>query len=151
MHLAGNNGIFSDDDATQHFVSTLHHKESSVQALPGIYSNEEIGAETYAKFNNSFSRNRQLNLVKLLLAPPPQQQPQQHPQPQQQRQPQPGSSTTMILKISQQAITKFAKVCSSNINDAAGASAIFKLFQARPAILEKRPKGPATAAERRLL
>jgi hypothetical protein len=47
-----------------------------------------------------------------------------------------------MLKISRKAITKFAKVCSSY----AGASAIFKLFQARPALLENRIKRPPAGA-----
>jgi hypothetical protein len=52
----------------------------------------------------------------------------------------------MMLKISHKAITKLAAV--GNRNNATGASAIFKLFQARPALLEKRIKRPpaATAA-----
>jgi hypothetical protein len=71
--------------------------------------------------------NQQLNRVVLLLIPPPPTQ--QH-------------ATSMVLKISHKVITKFATVGSSN----AGASAMFKLFQARPALLEKRIKQPAVAA-----
>jgi hypothetical protein len=47
----------------------------------------------------------------------------------------------MMLKISHKAIMKFAMVPNN-----AGASAIFKLFQARPALLEKRLKRPAATA-----
>jgi Leucine Rich repeat len=120
--LWGNRDIFNDIDATQRFVSTLQHKESSVQQLPGIRPNAfsgNIREETYASINNSLTRNRQLNLLKLLLAPPEQQQ--QQPL---RRRPR---STMMMLKISHQAITKFATVTNK-----AGVSAIFKLFQARP-------------------
>jgi hypothetical protein len=46
----------------------------------------------------------------------------------------------MMLKIYHRAITKFA-----NVPQKAGASAMFKLFQARPALLEKRLKRPAVA------
>jgi hypothetical protein len=47
----------------------------------------------------------------------------------------------MILKISHAVITKFATVPNND-----GASAIFRLLQARPAILEKRLQLPAAAA-----
>jgi hypothetical protein len=50
----------------------------------------------------------------------------------------------MMLKISHKAITKFAKVPNN-----AGASAIFKLFQARPQLLEKRIKRPASTGSDR--
>jgi hypothetical protein len=48
----------------------------------------------------------------------------------------------MMLKVYHTAITKFATVAPSN----AGASAIFKLLQARPALLVKRIQPPAAAA-----
>jgi hypothetical protein len=32
--LYGNEGLFIDQDATQHFVSTLQHKTSTLQRLP---------------------------------------------------------------------------------------------------------------------
>jgi hypothetical protein len=85
---------------------------------------------SYASFQSSFIRNQQLNRVALLLAPQPaplqRQQQKQH----------------ATLKITHKAITKFAKVGSSNYT---GASAIFKLFQIRPALLEKRIKRPSPA------
>ena len=46
-----------------------------------------------------------------------------------------------MLKISHVAITKFAAVANN-----AGASAIFKLLQARPVLLQKRIKRPSSAA-----
>jgi hypothetical protein len=49
----------------------------------------------------------------------------------------------MMLKISHKAIAKFANVDDGNNN---GTSAIFKLFQVRPVLLEKRMKRPPTAA-----
>jgi hypothetical protein len=122
--------VFNDEDATQHFVTTLQHQKSSVQELPGIDADNFPGrnsAASYASIKNSLIRNRLLNRVNLLLAPPPSQQ--QH---QQQR-----NAATMMLKSWHKAITKFAKVPNN-----AGASAIFKLFQARPQLLEKRIKRP---------
>jgi hypothetical protein len=47
----------------------------------------------------------------------------------------------MLLKLSHKAIGKFAMVPNN-----AGASAIFKLFQARPQLLEKRLKPPPPVA-----
>jgi hypothetical protein len=83
--------------------------------------------------NNSLTRNRQLNNVHLLLAPLSLRQ----------HQPPPTGTTTitMWIKTCLKAITKFATVPNH-----AGASAIFKLFQARPALLETRIKRPAAAA-----
>jgi hypothetical protein len=87
----------------------------------------KIRTATDASINNSLKRNLQLNRVTSLLVPPPppslQRQQQQH-------------ATNMILKISHKAITKFAAV--GNSNNAAGASAILKLFQIRPGLLGKR-------------
>jgi Leucine Rich repeat len=128
--------VFNDENATQHFVTTLQHKKSAVQKLPGINEDDFYldGAKVSSHYNtiiNSLSRNRQLNSLNLLLAPPP------PPLPQQQQQRNVG---TMMLKISHKAIAKFAMVANN-----AGASAIFKLFQARPAVLEKRLKRPAPA------
>jgi hypothetical protein len=53
----------------------------------------------------------------------------------------------IMLKVWHKAITKFALVVPNN----AGASAIFKLFKARPQLLEKRIKRPvdATAGSRK--
>ena len=49
---------------------------------------------------------------------------------------------TMMLKTWHKAIAKFAMVRNNN----AGASAIFKLFTARPQLLEKRLKRPPPTA-----
>jgi hypothetical protein len=64
-------------------------------------------------------RNQQLNRVGLLLVAPPPLQRQQH-------------AISMMRKISYKVITEFATVPNHS-----GASAIFKLFQVRPALLEK--------------
>jgi hypothetical protein len=127
--------VFNDEDATHHFVTTLQHQNSTVQELPEIndYNFPTVYAQkfptaSYASIKNSLIRNRQLNRANLLLAPPPPQQQQRN-------------AGTMMLKISHKAITKFAVA-----PDNAGASAIFKLFQARPALLEKRIKRPAYVA-----
>jgi hypothetical protein len=94
----------------------------------------------YASIKRSLKRNEQLNRVTLLLVSPPPPPPMLRQQQQQQQQQQ-QNTTSMMLKISHKAITKFATVGSNN----AGTSAIFKLFQARPALLERRIKRPATA------
>jgi hypothetical protein len=78
-------------------------------------------------------RNKQLNHVDLLLARP-------SLPPQQQQQ----NAGTMMLKIYHKAIMKFARGPNH-----AGASAIFKLFTARPALLEKRLKRPSAATASR--
>jgi hypothetical protein len=77
------------------------------------------------------ARNKSLNQVKLLLAPERQQQQQQ----------QQHYSTATMLKTCHYAIAKFAMTGPLGSNS--GASAIFRLFQARPALLEKRLKRPA--------
>jgi hypothetical protein len=89
---------------------------------------------TYASIKNCLKRNQQLNRVALLLVPPPLQQQQQRSH----------SAGTMMLKVSHRAIAKFAIVVPARIN--AGASAVFKLLQSRPQLLEKRLKRPPTAA-----
>jgi hypothetical protein len=137
MYLQGNPFVFVDEDATQHFVTTLHQTKSSVQELPLIRKKDfpvNIRDASYASIQNSLIRNQQLNRVALLLAPPPLPplQRQQH-------------ATRMMLKISHKSITKFATIPNN-----AGASAIFKLLQARPAILEKRLRQPAVATLSRL-
>jgi hypothetical protein len=132
-----NRDIFNDIQATQHFVSTLQHKISSVQKLPltsPYHFPKDSRDAIYASIKCSLIRNHQVNRVALLLVPPP---PTPHLQQQQQQ-----HATGMMLKISHKAITKFATVGSNN----AGTSAIFKLFQARPALLEKRIKRPSPAA-----
>jgi hypothetical protein len=118
--------ILNDQDATKHFVSTLQQKKSSVQELPN-WTYHYFPTGTYAIIENSLKRNKQLNRAALLLVPPPPQQ-QQHEH---------TTSSIKMLKISHKAIAEFAVVANH-----AGASAIFKLFQARPALLEKRIKRP---------
>jgi Leucine Rich repeat len=129
-----NGGIFNDQDATQRFVTTLQQKRSSIQELPWFsdYLHGNIRAAMNACIKLSLIRNQQLNRVALLLVPPP---------PPLQRRQQQQHATSMMLKISHKAIAKFATVP----NNATGASAIFKLLQARPALLEKRIKRPAAA------
>jgi Leucine Rich repeat len=122
------NNIFYDEAAIQDFVSALQQKNSSVQEMP--MSTEA----TRASINNSLARNRQLNHVALLLVP----QPPLPPSLQYHR-----NAGTIMLQISHYAIAKFAGTVVPNN---AGASAIFKLFQARPALLEKRRIQRPTAA-----
>jgi Leucine Rich repeat len=146
--LGNNDDIFNDEDATQRFVSTLQQRESTIQGLPSIElcrfpGDEDSKIVTLASIKNSLVRNQQLNHVNLLLlAPPPPPPPPPPPQQQQQQsRPQPGSATAMMPKISHTATAKFATVPNN-----AGASAIFKLLQARPALLIKRIKRPTIAA-----
>jgi hypothetical protein len=125
----GNQNLWLGADATEHFVTTLPRKQSSLQALPNVapydsYFPFDSGAASCASIKNSLKRNQQLNRVNLLLVPPPQQQQRRR-------------AATMMLRISHKAIAKFASI---PIN--AGACAIFKLLQARPSILEKRLKRP---------
>jgi hypothetical protein len=127
-----NSGIFNNQNATRHFVSTLQQKNSTVEWMPGL-DDDFLGDSrdaTNASIQNSLVRNLQLNRVALLLVPPLQQQ-RQHPH----------AATGMMLKISHQSIATFAAVPCN-----AGASAIFKLLQARPALLGKRLKRPPDAA-----
>jgi hypothetical protein len=77
-------------------------------------------------------RNEQLNRVNLLLSPPPRHQQQQHNH---------HGAAMIIFKAWHKAIVKFARVPNY-----AGASAIFKLFTARPQLLEKRLKRPTVVA-----
>jgi Leucine Rich repeat len=63
-------GVFDNDDATQHVVSTLQQKKSSVQEVSMVYSYdlpEDNRDASYASINNSLKRNQQLNRVAWLL------------------------------------------------------------------------------------
>jgi hypothetical protein len=125
----GDIDFFQNEEATQQLLTTLQQKNSTVQRL--IHFGEfrdVIGAATIASINNSMKCNEQMNhrVNVLLLAP-------SHP-----AATRPGSQiatrTLMMLKTwHNKAITKFAIVLN-NI----GASAIFKLFTARPQLLENR-------------
>jgi hypothetical protein len=136
-------GTFEDQGATQRFVSTLERKKSSLQDL---VINLPLGDRdaTYAKIKPSLIRNWQLNCVVLLLAAAAAAAPLQRQRQQQQQQRYATSSSMITLKISHKAIARFATVGDGN--DTAGTSAIFKLFQVRPALLEKRIKRPSPAA-----
>jgi hypothetical protein len=121
FNMSENVLVFGDEAATQRFVARLRYKQSSVQELPGIVEHsfpEESRVATYASIKNSLLRNQQLNHVDSLLAQPL---PAQH------------DAALMMFKTWHKAITKLALV-----PDDAGASAIFKLFTARPQLLEKR-------------
>jgi hypothetical protein len=145
--LRNNKDLFMNNDATQHFVAILQHKNSSVQELEGIREDcfpIDNRAATYASINNSLARNQQLHRLDGLLLVAPQQ---QRPQP-------PdgtiNTSTTLFwLKVWHKAIAKFSNTATGGpIGGAggsnAGASAIFKLFTARPQLLEKRIQRPTT-------
>jgi hypothetical protein len=124
ISLAYNQGIFRNEHTNQCFVTALQQTKSSVHELPGINENSFKMDRTFANIKTSLTRNQQWNRVNLLLAPPQQQQQQRN-------------FTTMMLKTSHKAITESAMVPSN-----AGASAIFKLYTARPLLLEKRLKRP---------
>jgi hypothetical protein len=146
IRIFGNESIFNDQDATQHFVSTLEQKKSSVEDMPHVldyYFYPEFRHRTIcASIRSSLTRNQQLNRVVALLLVP------QLPTPQQQQ----GATTSMMLYkiLAHKAIAKFATIGSSNINNNnnnGGASAIFQLFQVQPALLKKKQiKRPSPAA-----
>jgi Leucine Rich repeat len=126
-------GIFNDPETTQQFVSTLQQKKSSVQELPLLRPYHFPGDKdryipTFASIQNS------LNNVALILVPLPPPPPPPPPPLQRRRRQQQHATSSMMLKISHRAVTKFAAVPNKN----AGASAIFKLFTARPQLLKTR-------------
>jgi hypothetical protein len=111
-----------------HAYSLLSLLIVGLQSLPAT-----ITAAASKSITNSLTRNQQLNRVNLLLAPPPHQQRQRQQQQQQQQQRRNAATTTMMLKVCHKGIAEFATVPQN-----AGANAIFKLFTARPQLLEKR-------------
>jgi hypothetical protein len=138
-----NEGIFDNEDSVQRFAAKLH-KNVSVQELLADWHGIH-GQDISSTANTICARNKCLAHADLLLLPPlplplP---PPPLPQEQQQRQ-RPGNyrgSTLMWMKTCHKAIANFATVPNK-----AGASAIFKLLQARPALWQKRLKPPPTAA-----
>jgi hypothetical protein len=118
-----NYSVFSNDDATQCFVTALQHKKSTLQELRILKRDLPEGSRDAicADIRSSLIRNKQLNRVDLFflaLRPPPQQSQQR-----QRQQQQSGAATSMMRKISLKEITKFAAVSNK-----AGASALFKLY-----------------------
>jgi Leucine Rich repeat len=136
--------VYNDTDTTQYFVSTLR-RNATVQEMLSRYTYEgrniRIPQEIVTIMDIVCARNKSLANVALLLAPPPPP-PQQHQQQQQQQGL--GTSTLFLIKTWHKAITKFAMAGPRGGN--AGASAIFKLFTARPQLLEKRIKRPPPVA-----
>jgi Leucine Rich repeat len=128
-----------DQDATHHFVSSLQQTNSSVEELRWTgeaFFPRKISAAMDASIMHSLTRNKQLNRVNdLFLVPRP-------PLPPLERRRHRHATSSMMLKISHKAIAKLA----ATVPDNAGASAVFKLFQVRPALLEKRIKRPPAAA-----
>jgi hypothetical protein len=134
----------------RNFVTTLQRKMSSLQALPRINPHSlpvSIAAALLAIIRDSLTRNQQLNRVSLLMdarSPPRQQQnqeqQQQQKQQQQQEQQQRHVGTIMLRSRYKKAVAKFAIV-----PDNAGSRAMFKLFTARPQLLEKRIQLSAAA------
>jgi Ran GTPase-activating protein (RanGAP) involved in mRNA processing and transport len=68
-----NRHVFEDTDATQHFVTTLQQRNSSLQVLPSITphdfpedDSEQRQAATCASINESLTRNQQLHRVNKL-------------------------------------------------------------------------------------
>jgi Leucine Rich repeat len=155
IKLKGNEA-FNNVDSVQRFAAKLIQK-TIIQVLKWIqHADWPHSIELRDTINSICARNACLNHVgSLLLAPPPPPRPQQQPQPfqwPQQQQPQPQqqqsskrnftSTTTLWIKTYHKAIAKFANVVPNN----AGVCAIFKLLTARPQLLEKRIKRPASAA-----
>jgi hypothetical protein len=131
LSIRGNrgSGVFvGNEDTTQHFVTTLRDKQSSVQELPNLTEDcfpDESRVALYSSIKKSLLRNKQLNRVDLLLAPPP---PVQH------------DAAVMMFKTWHKTIMKLAVVPKNAV-----ASAIFKLVRDRPAFLENRIQGPSAA------
>jgi Leucine Rich repeat len=124
------NRVFDNENANQQLVAKLH-KNTHVQTLNAnwVGGGREL-EELENTVNNICARNKCLANVNLLLVPTLQQQQQ------------PNEKTSlMMFKTWHKAIAKFATVPNN-----AGASAIFKLFTARPQLLEKRLKRPTAAA-----
>jgi Leucine Rich repeat len=137
-----NQGIFSVEHITQHFVTTLQHTMSTVQELPHFNTIDSLQATYISTIINCLARNRQLNHVNLLLVPLTLQHHHHQPPNNNDATATTTTRTTMWIKTCHKAIiAKFATVPNN-----AGASAIFKLFTARPQLLEKRIKRPAVAA-----
>jgi Leucine Rich repeat len=148
MEIFFGNNVLENEDATQHFVSTLQNKNSTLQDMPDMSWVYFQNVVVLAHIRFCLNRNEQLNRVASLLLvpqstlPPPRQQQQQQQHHHHQKTQYTTSSSMMLIKISVRAIAKFAAVTGN-----AGASAIFKLLQARPALLGKRSiKRPAPAA-----
>jgi hypothetical protein len=129
-----------NDNAIQHFATAIVHKNSALQQLTRLNCHKFPGA-TLARIQNSLMRNQQLNRVTSLLSVPP------PPPAAAALQRQPHATSSMMLKITHhQAIAKLTSTVG-DCSNAVGASAIFKLqLQARPALLGKRIKQPASAA-----
>jgi Leucine Rich repeat len=105
--LRWNHAVLTDEDATQHFVSTLQHKISTLHQL-----DEFMGHEFARIVEPSLTRNQQLNRVNnlLLVQPPPPPPPPPPPLPppprlqkQQRQQLHATSSSMMLNKIAHQA------------------------------------------------
>jgi hypothetical protein len=113
-------------------------KNATLEQLRGIRPRDFVGlgAATYFTIiQNSLSRNQQLNCLELLLAPPP--------QPQQQ--PRPGRRSSIFL--AQNLGTRQSQRLPRSVTTTMllEPAPIFKLFQARPELLEKRLKLPTPA------
>jgi Leucine Rich repeat len=141
INLSWNQDIFKDKTATEHFVTTLQQKKSSLQDLPidcifdfpGRYDQRSV---IVASIQSCLTRNQQLNRVgALFLLPPSPPLPPPPPLLHQQQQQHATTTHSRVLKISHQAITKLA---ANNSNAQVVASAIFQLLQVRPALLEKQ-------------
>jgi hypothetical protein len=128
-----NGGLFYDGNANQQFIAKLL-KNATVQELLGVPATGEL----HDTASNVCTRNKSLNQATLLLAPLPRCNTRDHHQQQQNYE-----MTTMMLKTCHRAIAKFAKNGPRGINS--GASAIYKLFQARPQLLEKRLRRSSAA------
>jgi Leucine Rich repeat len=124
-----NHALFSDGNANQQFIAKLL-KNAMVQELLG----DPAAGELHDTTSNVCARHKCFNHVNLLLAPllPDHHQQQQNYE-----------TTTMMLKTCHRAIAKFAMNGPRGINS--GASAIYKLFQARPQLLEKRLRRSSAA------
>jgi hypothetical protein len=107
IDVEGNQDVFNDVVATQHFATTLQQRQPSVQEILGIMpcnfpGDEDRKIAAFTSINNSLTRNRQLNHVDLLLVPITLQHYPQPPRPQ----PAGTAMTTMWIKTCQKAIAK---------------------------------------------
>jgi Leucine Rich repeat len=114
--------LFNDRASSQRFVTTLQHRKSRVEEIPGL-GNLFLASNMSCVSNvkHSLTRNQQLNRVDSLLAhqPPPTTTPTTTTTtPQQHR-----HAGTMMLKTWHKVITNFATTVPHNDNT--GASAIF--------------------------
>jgi Leucine Rich repeat len=120
IDLQCNRYVFVDSNAMQHFADVLS-QHTGLEKLVGL------DKKRYPAIHNMLVRNVRIRRAQELLAP---------------RQPRTNVPIASKSGIWCVALSKLAP----RRNNSCGASAIFKILQARPAILEKQLRGPSTAA-----